>query len=144
MLQVGFYKHGLDFFDRAIRLWTWSKYSHCELRFSDGWSYSSFPDIGTSFFKHSCEDPWHWDYIDVLENKPLEQKVRAFCDAEAGLKYDWKGIVLSQVLGLNRSAPNEWFCSEVCTAALQQIGLFSRVVPHKVSPKGLYQLVSKR
>lgn len=53
-----------------------------------------------------------------------------------GARYDYTGIVLSQVLAFGGHDPDKWFCSEICAAAL---GLPN---PQRVSPQFLFDVVT--
>jgi hypothetical protein len=53
-----------------------------------------------------------------------------------GARYDYAGLMLSQVLAFGRHNPDQWFCSEICAAAL---GLPN---PQRVSPQFLFDVVT--
>jgi len=55
---------------------------------------------------------------------------------QMGARYDYTGILLSQVLAFGRHNPDKWFCSEICAAAL---GLPN---PQRVSPQFLFDMVA--
>lgn len=126
-MRVAFYKRDRTFFGRLISWWTRSEYTHVELVFGDGMFFSAHPaDGGTRYKKFDLSDLSHWDFYELPTLPTEEGEMRAFCDGEVGCRYDWFGIFLAQVLGLNRQHPDWWFCSEVCTAAFQRIGRFTR------------------
>lgn len=76
-----------------------------------------------------------WDLILVqLEPDAPCQFIRG----QLGARYDYAGLVLSQVLALGRHNSKKWFCSEICAAAL---GLPN---PQQVSPQFLFDVVMWR
>ena len=56
-MRVAFYKGEGNFFDKLIRWWTKSSYSHCELIFSDGIFFSADPRDGGVRYKNIVPDP---------------------------------------------------------------------------------------
>lgn len=57
-------------------------------------------------------------------------------DKQRGKKYDFGGLLGSQLFNLRMHRPNHWFCSEICAYAL---GLAR---PHSLSPGDLFDRVS--
>lgn len=113
-MQLAFYKDKGNFYDFVVRLFTLSKYSHCELVI-DGISYSSSPRDNGVRSKVIDFNPEHWDIIEVNADK---QKALDFFNKELGKKYDWRGAIKSVVPFLIKNDPNRWFCSEICAEAL--------------------------
>lgn len=126
---------GTGIADRLIQLWTWSKYSHCELVFSDGVTFGSTlkPPMKTSF-SQKVYNPALWDLIDINVPPEKEALIRMFCEKQAGKEYDWKAIFLSQILFLRKEDPDKWICSEVCVAAFQKASYCAGLKPCTVSP----------
>lgn len=101
----------------AVRRWTKSAYSHCELIFSDGISASSaYLDKGVRFKQIDyAADPESWDILELPAF--LEPAARAWFEKHKGEPYDLKGnfhFILSPVGDSN----GDWFCNEACGAAL--------------------------
>lgn len=144
-MKVAFLK-GTGFIDYIIKIWTFGKYSHSELVFSDGTWFSTelaWP-FKTSF--HRYDEQWankHFDFIDINITAEQEQRIREFCVGEVGCAYDWKGIILSMILPFKKADAEKWFCSEICVAALQIIGLLQGVKPQCVFPNKLSKLLKK-
>ncbi len=140
MIKLAFYKAKGKWRNRLIRIWTRGPYSHCEvlLNESNGRCVSSSEMDDGVRYKFIQLHPDHWDIVDVT-GTTLKQITR-FADplVKAQLKYDWLGILLSQVLPLARHSKNKWFCSEFCAAA---IGLPK---PQKYSPNSLHRYISAR
>jgi hypothetical protein len=108
-------------YNRLVRWWTRSPYSHVELIFFDGGpggdsqaASSSYMDGGVRF-KWFTFDPVLWDFVDLPD--ALILPALAWFDAYEGAAYDLLGnvhFVLSAV-GDDR---RKWFCSEAVAAAL--------------------------
>ncbi|WP_166416385.1 hypothetical protein [Cochlodiniinecator piscidefendens] len=69
---------------------------------------------------------WDFVYLDIDAAKPVE-----FIRGRIDQKYDYWGILWSQLFRFNFHAADEWFCSEIIAAALKI------AEPQKVSPGGL-------
>jgi hypothetical protein len=126
MLRAAFYKGthaGLPgIYNRLVRWWTRSLYSHVELILADGpktgFSYaasSSAMDGGVRF-KSIEFDPALWDIVPLPDHMDENAAWHWFINHE-GQSYDLLGnvhFVLSPVADDKR----KWFCSEACAAAL--------------------------
>lgn len=129
--QLAFYKGKGDLTDKAIRLWTDSKYSHVEL-IIDGIWYSTSPRDLCVRAKRIVANAEHWDFVDVEIDR---LSVEALYTNTKGAKYDWLGIILSQFLPLDIHSRKRWFCSEWCCEALKIKD------SNKYSPGSLYRKV---
>ncbi|MEH6521245.1 hypothetical protein [Sulfitobacter sp.] len=69
--------------------------------------------------------PESWDLVSMRMDAEAPCQ---FIREHLGARYDYAGLILSQVLALGRHNPDKWFCSEICAAAL---GLPN---PQRVSP----------
>lgn len=146
MITLAFYKGRGDGLwirlqDWAIRFATRSIYSHVEMisgraelgQEAECWS-SSGRDGGVRKADITL-NPDHWDLVE-LADEPDDLtdfiKTRAFPKK----KYDYIGILFSQVFSLGRHSPDKWFCSEICAAALG--------IPNaqRMSPQSLYDMVT--
>lgn len=143
-MRIAFYKGEGNIFDRLIRIWTKGKYSHCELVFSDGIFCSSDPRSNGVRYKFIECDETKWDFAEILADIFDENIVRRWCNRKVGKKYDWLGIVLSQILPIGMNDPNRYFCSEFCTDALQQIGKMRGIKPSSESPSTLASMFRLR
>lgn len=105
--------------DRAIRLTTNSPYSHSELILSPNkpvhgdnarWAFSASGRDGGVRVKKITFDLASWDFVPIewADEGRVETAIKHF----SGRKYDYLGIVLSQVLHLRRGSSSRWFCSE--------------------------------
>jgi hypothetical protein len=144
MVRIAFYKGKGRFFDKLIRLWTRGPYSHCELVFSDGQWFSASPREKVARFKRIEPKPGHWDFVDLPMAAELEALIRQWCEGKAeGRKYDWLGIICTQIMPFGWQDKGRWFCSEVCLSALQWVGLFPGKKPHWVHPNELYKIITQ-
>lgn len=116
LIYLALYKGKGKLFNRLIRLWTRSRYSHCELVMPDGrWLSASAMDGGVRAkpielnFEHWNLYPVPW--ADAAHIEQLFQR-------HQGKGYDWLGIFLSQLLPLAIDNPERMFCSEFCAAGL--------------------------
>nr|WP_314540157.1 hypothetical protein [uncultured Massilia sp.] len=118
-LRVAFYKAthpGLPgVYNRIVRWWTRSQYSHVELVFGDGLAASSSAMDGGVRVKSIEFESGKWDFVDLPDHLALAAW-KWFNDHE-GAAYDYLGnvhFVLSPLGGSER----KWFCSEAISAAL--------------------------
>ena len=146
-MKIAFYKKLKKISDFLIRWHTrenfWkifsiAEYSHCELVFSNDESFSSSGCDGGARFKKIKFDEKKWDVFKIKISAADEKKIREFCAAQCGKKYDWRAIFFSQILDLQRENPQKWFCSEICAAALQKINFLKNEKPHLLSPQKFF------
>ncbi|WP_454255192.1 hypothetical protein [Pseudomonas sp. Marseille-Q8238] len=120
LIHLAMYKGKGRLFNRLIRIWTGSIYSHCELVMPDGrWLSASAMDGGVRA-KRIEQTPGHWDLIPLpWANADHIESVFA---RHQGQGYDWAGIFLSQLLSTGLHSERRMFCSEFCAAALGYTG----------------------
>ena len=130
-MELAFYKGKGTFYDFLVRVFTFSKYSHCELVI-DGICWSASPrDDGVRGTKIDLSSG-NWDVIDLPEKYSKHKSLLSIKQHE-GMEYDLLGAIRSAVpFGINQK--DKWFCSEACAAAL---GLDN---PHRYTPVGLFKL----
>jgi hypothetical protein len=145
-LQLAFYKANSGrLFDRLIGLWTRGDYSHVELVFPEtGECYSSSPRDGGCRFKQIDLQNGKWELISIPATAQQVLDVWSWCVEQQGKAYDWPGIWGFVCSPFVRQKPQRYFCSEVCVAALQEMGLFKGIEPYRVSPNRLYKLMMGR
>lgn len=115
MVKLALYKGKGQIGNAAIRWWTGSQYSHCEL-LVDGWCYSSsVMDKGVRR-KLIDTDSGHWDCIELPWVDA--QKVIAYFEATDYQRYGWLGLIRSQLFNRGRAQHGAQFCSEWCANAL--------------------------
>lgn len=102
-------------YNRLVRWWTRSEFSHVELVLSTGRAWSaSFADGGVRS-KLIDVDTENWVLIDLPPE--LEQGAEAWFKAHLGARYDLLGN-LQFVLSPIPHSQRRWFCSEAVAAAL--------------------------
>lgn len=74
-----------------------------------------------------------WDLVE-MDDQPAE--IALFIRQRIGARYDYIGIVFSQILSLGRHDAQKWFCSEICAAALGMPNA------QRMSPQALYDVVT--
>ncbi|GHA27634.1 hypothetical protein GCM10007989_24380 [Devosia pacifica] len=141
MITLAFYNGEGDWFDKLIHWWTCGAYSHVELVVGDPETWpgeviilSSSPRDGGVREKRLALDPKHWTLVTVPGDA---DHAAMFIRGWIGARYDWLGIVLSQVIPIDWHWSNRWFCSEICAAAL---GIPE---PQRMSPSGLHRYLTK-
>ncbi len=141
-MKIAFLK-GKGILDRLIQIWTLSKYSHCEMVFTDGMTVGTSLGMPFTVTKqtNAFYSPGLWDMVEVKLTPDEEEKVKKFALEQVGKKYDWMGIYLSQILPFRMQKTNKWFCSELCVASLQQVGKVSDIKPCRVSPGKLSKML---
>lgn len=119
MFAIAFYKgtaSGLTgLYSVAVRWWTRSEYSHCEIIFSDGMSASAQYMDGGVRFKRINYNPDKWDIIELP--KELEDKARVMFNETEGAAYDILGN-FGFIAGPFDHSKQKYFCSEICAKAL--------------------------
>jgi hypothetical protein len=137
-LRAAFYKGthaGVPgIYNRLVRWWTRSPYSHVELVFRDGEeaASSSYMDGGVRFKKIDF-DPALWDFVDLPEH--LEAPALAWFNAHKGDAYDLMGNLHFVVEPIGDDK-RKWFCSEAVAASL------GMPYPARFDPGTLYAALS--
>ena len=142
-MRVAFLK-GNGIYDRLIQAWTFGPYSHCEFVFTDGVWFGNkpFSDYKTCFHAR-YEDLTNWDMIDIPDfYKHAEADAFKLAERMNGHSYDWKGIILSQVLPLSIQDDDKYYCSEAVMYLLKELGMFSGVSRLR-SPNSVRRLLRK-
>jgi len=136
-MKIAFYlgKYG-TLYDKIIMLVTLSKYSHCEIVFSDGVSASSSPrDGGVRFKKINFNERWSMYEIKNVDVNP--DQVRQYFNENLGDKYNWIGAVLS-AFNISYRRKHIKFCSEACSQALKIRGTHTPASLYKSLLKSNY------
>jgi len=149
-MQLAFYGNRWGGFgNKLIRWWTSSmkdkfngkwkdSFSHVELLFSDGMMFSASQyENNTRFKKHSYTGH-AWIRVPIKMSKEEEKKIREYCESVDGAEYDYLGV-LGFLLPFSAGLKSKWFCSEVCTMGLQQVGMCNKLDSSKTSPNDLYR-----
>jgi hypothetical protein len=129
MLKLAFYRASNDKWkSRLIDLVTGRHgYSHVELVFGDGFSFSSSDRDGGVRFKKITFKAERWVIIDYPVDAWLARVIRLRAEKLVGAKYDWLGIFLHGLLPLGIHSKSKWWCDEVINHVLNR-------KPEKTSP----------
>ncbi len=142
-MRIAFYQARFgNWLDTLISWWTRGPFSHAEIVFSDGKSFSSsIRDKGVRTI--TIKDETHWTFFELHLSTEAEQKIRVFCEGELGKEYDLLGT-LGFILPTFRPEKKKWFCSEFVVASLQQCGMLHWIKAGKINPNKLYGLLTSQ
>ena len=121
-IKIAFYKGKGDWMNRLIRWWTKSPYSHAELVLPDGITWLSISPLLTSTVaarEKTTFSPGNWDFIELGINKEQYRIILDFFEETEGCRYDWIGMVLSQLMPCKIKHRERWYCSEWIAYALR-------------------------
>lgn len=131
--------------NRITSLWT-GPYMHCEVVFpqADGRNLACGVWQGeTVFLRHKTfgKDCWVWRSLKLSPQKV--NTIKRFCKTQAdnNIPFNKSGLLRCTTPFPRPSDGKAWFCSELCVAALQTVGLFTNEVPSAVTPSYLYTLL---
>lgn len=136
--QIAFYKGTGDWKDSLIRFWTRSIYSHVEIVY-DGYWYSISPRDNIVYKRKMDITEENWDLFEIeIDSEHLENLYQR----TKNMKYDWIGIIFSQIIPLRIDRSNNYICSEWCAEGLK----ISPKISNRFSPGKLanYVLSSDR
>jgi uncharacterized protein YycO len=128
----------------AIRLFTWSKWSHISVLISDSYAIeaSPFGGVKVSSVIDVLKDTTAHVYIDVPCSDP--DKVITILKSQLGKPYDW-GAVFSFWFRRNWQDDDKWFCSELPAWAFDKAGfpMFRAEAIHRLLPEHWWMLIPK-
>lgn len=133
-MKIAFYKakHGKKL-DKVISIFTLSKYSHCEIVFSNGECWSSSSREGGVRGKY-IELGDHWDVFELIGDFN-EAAIKYWFMSNDGDLYDWFGAVGS-LFHIDLSSEDKKFCSYACAIVLG--------VSPIATPGNLYKTLKKQ
>lgn len=147
---MAFFKGEGDWFNRVVRRWTKSPYSHAELVLPDEVTWISISPFLTSKVSQRSKpvyDKTKWDFVSLeVTDEQLETIMEFFSQTE-GCGYDWIGMLLSQFLPFYIKRKRRWYCSEwiayalriACVIDWKTIKIYDRC---DLSPQVLYNIVT--
>lgn len=138
------FKSGTSTYDQAVKLWTRSLVSHCELELINGNRLSAHPSYGVAVLPAITPGSTGWRRLELSNTWLDERSVLDFAYSVTGSRYDWSGIMFSQFLNIHRDSRSRWFCSELTYVALIKSGLFGfgpHREPSQVSPGKLLSIL---
>ena len=103
---------------------TWSRYSHVELLFSDDTCISSIGTKGVLMRSKGQILARNVEYLikEIPTTAIQEAIIREFAMSQLGKPYDW-GAVLGLPFRGRWDSDNRWFCPELCAVAFKQAGI---------------------
>lgn len=143
---VAFYKSNTgNILDKSIDMWSSfiakllyrirdniDGFSHVELIFSNGLSFSSSPRDGGTRFKWIEYDINQWEFLSI-DSPYSEEEIYNAAVVLDDLEYDYLGLFLHEFLPLNIDNQKRWWCSEIICYLLG-------IKNYKISPNYLYYL----
>ncbi len=153
-VRLAFYKASGGLGDKIIRWWTAKEFSHVELVFPPNGPEFIVP-TGTAFsasvvdqgvrFKEIDFKPENWTFVDVVPALSFDERISLW-EWCAKRVVENRGYALLDLVKFVLPAwPQDWrqyFCSEVCIAALQHVGRFPNIDPSGMSPGELWEIAS--
>ena len=139
-------EHGMDkrWIGRLISLRS-SPYTHSEILFSDGVSFSSTMEDGANGARYLKIDytkhPERWDSVAIPMTHKDEEVVRRKADIMDGkMKYDlWGLLSFGTPLSIIKPDPNKMWCSEICGYLIQRIHRPLPITPDLTHPTLLHE-----
>ena len=104
---------------KAIKWFTWSKWSHVDFVLRDGRFLGARLDGGVQIRAHDYLVPSIFKYAYVEVDDP--RRVYGWASSQIGKPYDWRAIV-GFLPRKDWHESGHWFCSELVSAALEQSG----------------------
>lgn len=138
MIKIAFYKNNKYLSNRIISWWTGGPYSHVELIFDNNqWFSASSWEEKRVRFKNIEYKKEHWDVFYI--NKEINiDRVYNKSRSIIGKKYDWTGVLLTQVFNRRQHNFEHFFCSEACHFVLKDELSFKFQESHLYNPMNLY------
>tara|TARA_R100000808_G_C2150639_1_gene159452 strand:- start:2567 stop:2935 length:369 start_codon:yes stop_codon:yes gene_type:complete len=91
------------------------------------------------------KDEDDWDFVCIPVNPMQLVKIENFYEQTRGQKYDWTGMIASQLLPYHIKHEKRWYCSEWIAYALRLICVVDGLHAHcDMSPEVLSSLISNR
>jgi len=148
-LKVAFYRGKGGMVHKVVRWWTKSNYSHAELILPDGVTWVGISPFKTSRLEARISPDFKesdWEFINISVNETQNDIIKEFYDSTEGCKYDWSGMILSQILPYHIKRKNKWYCSEWIAYALRISGVLDwRLIKiydrSDLSPAALYDIL---
>ena len=160
MMYIAGKKEANSTFGKIIQAYTYApwykgvRYCHVELVFSN------FEWFSAREFQNAVSFSYGPPSGDVLEQydlfsldsitKEREERIRRWCTSEmrrddgSPCKYDVRGVLFSFLpIPIGWQSAEDWFCSEICAAALQYDGWLSGYSACSLSPRKCIELVLK-
>lgn len=127
-MKIAFYKASKGtWIDKVIAIWTFGRYSHCELIDDGGVAYSISGTQG-GVYKRKFYDGTESDW-DIVELPPIitcsnpDDLLYKFYEKTKTSKYDWFGMFFRFLIQIN--LPNKrYYCTEWCAEVLNLVLIY--------------------
>lgn len=155
-IKVAFYKGRGSWKNKIIRWWTKSPYSHAELVLPNGITWVSISPFLTAKVSarsiYEVDNIEDWDFLsfELSWREPVREyqikQLYGFIEETNGAKYDWTGMILSQMFPYLIKHRDRWYCSEWIAHALVKARLvkWDRLQIYRtpnLSPGKLYEIL---
>ena len=155
-IKIAFYKGKGDWKNRIIRWWTKSQYSHAELVLPNEITWISISPLLTGKVSarsiYDVKNLQDWDFLsfELSWREPVRdyqlKQLNSFIKETNGAKYDWTGMIFSQILPYLIKHRDKWYCSEWIAHALvkARIVMWNDLYIYKtpnLSPGKLYDVL---
>lgn len=145
-MKLAFYKAfcpNATLLDKTIAITTFGKYSHVEVVFSDGMSFSISPREKVCRFKRIDFNPDNWEFVELDTTKKEENYIRAMAYNFLDCTYDYIGAITSAT-PICLQVNSQMFCSELSTELIRNSQAYKRLKDGcRYSPNELYKLLKK-
>ena len=157
-ISVAFYKGKGNWKNKIIRWWTKSPYSHAELVLPNGITWVSISPFLTAKVSgrsvYEVENLEDWDFLsfELSWREPVKdyqvEQIYNFIQETNGAKYDWLGMILSQIFPYVIKHRDRWYCSEWIAHALVKARIikWDKILIYKtpnLSPGKLYEILKE-
>ena len=137
-MYIVFYKDNFKWWSRLIKWWTNSKYSHCE--FYDGEYLLGISNEQRVRMKKQPLNEKKWDIFEL--NVDIKTAIHNFYLETQGAKYDWLGILLSNIFNFHRHNKDQYTCSEwVSTIIDRELNIIVPKNYYQITPQDIYEIL---
>lgn len=137
-MYIVFYKDNFKWWSRLIKWWTNSNYSHCE--FYDGEYLIGISNEQKVRMKKQPLNEKKWDIFEL--NVDIKTTIHNFYIETQGSKYDWLGILLSNIFNFHRHNKDKYTCSEwVSTIIDRELNIIVPKNYYQITPQDIYEIL---
>jgi hypothetical protein len=144
-MRLMFYSGPGDLVTKIIRMVTKGPYSHVELQFTNGWRFfSSGHGLYLGVHMHHDHKVYDecWEPVEIPATQEEEDAALRFAFQYIGLPFDWRGMFGFLLPFLDHHRRKAKYCSSVILDVLQNSLQMLPGHELKVSPNGLYRLLT--
>jgi len=132
-----------SYVDKLISIFTFGKYSHTELVFSDGMCFGISGRSEGARFKKIDLVPERWTLVKLDVTNFNETRIREKAEKITGVEYDYLGAFTCGILPMCIHRKSKLFCSEATTDLIRgYYGYAFLTKGCKYSPMKLYRALS--